>query len=101
MQNTFAWSNRKSEISVSTKQFGALKKGIKPGFFSWTEDHRGRKVLPQASVRGGTKFFSSGYFGQKRKKEKNRAPLGNYAEFVYLLLETRLGLKPNVHWKRT
>lgn len=76
MQNTSAWNNRKSEISVSTKQFGALKKGSKPGFFSLTEDHRSRNVLPQASVRGGTKFFSSGYFGQKRKKEKKQGTPG-------------------------
>jgi len=37
------------------------EEGIKPGF-SWTADHRDRSMLAQASVRGGTKYFSSGYF---------------------------------------
>lgn len=47
-----------------------MKKSIKLGFISWTENYRSGNVLPWASVREGSKFFSLGLIGQKEKKKK-------------------------------
>lgn len=83
-----------------------MKNGIKPGFFSWTEDHGGRTVLPQTLVGEGSHFFLQGTWDRReRKKKKGGTPgqlqkNGLFATGDEAWFEARCSLEENVEGRK-